>query len=151
MENTNTDNSIDFVARHYTPDAFDSRRAWHIISASRPTSYRTRWIAAASVAVLLAASAATTIFYLRHDARPTPSSTEAATDTVSTTTPARLHVEFSDVPLSDVVRSLHTDIGILVVNLPDDNPTVTLSFEGTPDQLLQMLNESTDAQMTISQ
>lgn len=150
MEKINPTENISFVARHFSPDAFSPRIAWRNISATllRPW-WRTRWAAAAAVGVIF--SAATAVVILDRPARvssvhQTVAPAPASADPLS----VRHSFSFSSVPLSDAVAEIQKTCSVTLDNLPPGDPVITLSFEGTVTELIDIINESLDSEIRIS-
>lgn len=145
-----TEKDIDFVARHYRRGLFDADAAWRRLGIA-PASMWRRWRAAAIIAVVVALSATAAIVYSEYvagDAAATPA------DNVTTNAMEALKaIDFENAPLTDVIASIEDTYGVKVENAPDDAADYSLSlhYEGTPADLITVINEILGTQMTVTE
>lgn len=139
--------SVNFVARHYRADAFKPRSFF--FGRSLAARWR-RWGVAASVAVgVLTASACFYTFVLRQPEAVEPQPIE---QTVAPEQPARLvsqRIEFTDAPLTEVVAQIELTYDVTVENIPTAEYRLTLSYEGTADDLISTINMLLGTALTI--
>ena len=150
MEKINSTENISFVAHHFSTDAFSPAKAWRNISATilRPW-WRRRW-AAAAAAVAVVISAAAAVVILNQPAAQTPPISQPVVQT-SADPLSRYHsFSFSSVPLSEVVAEIQKTCSVTLCNLPDGDPVITLSFDGTVTELIDLINESLDSEIRVS-
>ena len=146
--------SLRFVSRHYRRGAFSRSDAWRRLGIA-PTgmSWRISRTAAAIVAaVVLTASACMLKWGLpAFDRQP-----EATTPTVierqaPTTSAAEISqkIEFNDAPLADVVARIERVYDVRIADVPEGEYRLTLSYEGTAEDLIETINELLGTQMHI--
>lgn len=139
--------SLNFVTRMYRPDAFRPTRRFTVSGWRRPA------VAASIAGGILVAAACFFAVYNPSDSRervpaPQPVQTEQTQD------PALVvkRIEFNDAPLSQVVAEIERVYGVEVsiLNEEDKSLRLTLSYEGTPTDLIETINEllGTDLEIT---
>lgn len=144
-------NSINFVARHYSDEAFTDRRGRWSGALLRSPWWRRRPIAAAiTVAAVLAATAAGGYLisvYRSETPAPAPApavqpTAPAAAPVDTVTADSRLVLEFTDAPLPDVCVAIEEAYGVTLTDLPvTSDETLTLSYEGNAYDLVATVNE----------
>lgn len=143
--------SLDFVVRHYRPDAFKAD-GW-FIEAPLPF-WRRHAVAASIIGIALAAAAAvTTYVVLRSDApapveAPAPAPVETPVETPQPTQEVA-KVEFDDASLSQVAAAIETTYGVKVAGLPAEDHRLTLSYQGTAEDLVATINDLLGTKLTI--
>ncbi len=142
--------SIDFVAKHYDAHAFSKKKAWMELVGKRNLFFKPR-IAAASIAacILLAASA---LIYNRITLsnRPTsPADVKTVEQPAQKTKDFSSRLEFTDASLKDVVKKFESVYEVRIVNVPDTDIRLTLSYEGTAEDLISTINELEGTQMRV--
>ncbi len=152
MEKSQISHDISFVVRHYRKGVFDRRRAWLALPLIRNTSWwrRHTMAAAASVAVVIAAAA--TVYYVgivKPERTITPAASQTEETVIAVSEPTA-RFEFDGVALSKAVEQIEESYGITLVGLPDGDPELTLTFEGTAADLVALINESLDSHISIS-
>lgn len=144
-------NSLDFVARYYRKGAFIPRKGVFTapLRVVRPFWQSRRAAIAASVAgTVLVASACVYTLFLR-DAEPAkmPVSTE---QTAPVQTAAQVHrIDFADMPLSKVVAEIEKTYNVKISNVPQQEYSLTLSYEGTAEDLVATINELLGTEMEV--
>ncbi len=146
-------NSLDFVVRHYRPGAF--RRDDSFIRGGRSV-WRRRLSVAAAVAGVLLVSAAVYTYVSKPESKPEsapvvqPVSEPTAPQTAPDTVNEVKRIEFSDAPLNIVVSEIESTYGVKVAGLSaDDANRLTLSYEGTAEELVATINELLGTNLTI--
>ncbi len=141
---------IDFIARHYSKGCFSATRGWRRLGIAQPARLRRLRVAAAvAAAVVLSASAA--IFYLNfHVAKADRPDVEAVT--ASPLTEVRV-IDFENAPLPAVIAGIESAYGVKIGNLPENQTGYTLSlrYEGTPTDLIDVINDILGTQMTVAE
>lgn len=146
------DESLSFVARHYSPGKFNTHHAWQRIGIGvRPWWQRGRSIAAAVACVALVASAC---IYKWMAPERTHNDAAEPVHVESPTTAApdmSVRLEFADESLANVVKEIERVYGVSIGNVPDGDIRVTLSYEGDAADLIATLNELFDLNLEIQQ
>ena len=58
-------------------------------------------------------------------------------------------LEFTDASLKDVVKKIESVYEVRIVNVPDTDIRLTLSYEGTAEDLISTINELEGTQMRV--
>ena len=143
--------SIKFVASNYQRGSFSSAKAWRKVTCTNPFNWVRKIAVAAAVCVFLAASA-----FLYTTLKPSDNKTEKNTnikiDNVmpsSQTTSTTARLEFINAPLEDVVKKIEETYGVKITGIPDQNIKLTLSYEGTADDIVETINETLQISLVI--
>lgn len=148
MNEKPTSESIDFVARHYRRRAFSANRAWRRIVNRNTHWWNTRWAAAVAAVFALSATAATIVAY--YSSRSQQAAEISPVENVLTPDVDSIRkVDFTDMPLDSVAVRIERIYGVELIGLPDENPSVTVSFEGNADDLVSLINESVGTNISI--
>lgn len=145
-----TENSFRFVMSHYREGAFKPRMIFY------RSPLRTRRATAAAVAacVILVASACYFVFSNRSQepAMTQPSVSAPTPQAESPVFAESLRLEFDNAPLPVVVAEIEAAYGVKIYGLPDDSDSIrlTLSFEGTADELIDAINQITGLTLGIN-
>lgn len=141
-KNTKFDEEVEFVAKHYRKGAF--RRGGFVVpEVLRHRRVARRWIAAASCAVVLSASA----YFISQVAfkpvsKPEPSRVETVSvKSVAAEPDAIRRIEFNDAPLSTVAAEVERVYGVELENISDPDVRITISYEGTAADFVETVNE----------
>lgn len=151
MEKSQISRDAEFVVRHYRKGVFDRREAWRSLHLTGHTWWSRHIAAAAAGAAVVVAAVAATVYYTSYDNRQ-----EAVIATESVETGAAENAvrtarfEFQYTQLSVAAKQIEETYGITLTGLPDDDPSVTITFEGTADDLINLINESLDSEISIS-
>ena len=137
-------NSVNFVARHYRSGAFGRRS---FFGTPERWAWRRRAVAASVAGVVLAATAC--YFTFVRESVPQPSVPEAAVTAAPVQQGASLHIEFEKAPLSEVVAEIERVYGVEIGNMPSENYELTLSYDGTADDLVETINELLGTSLTV--
>lgn len=145
MEN----NDIDFVARHYRKDRFRINAGWRRLGVAPVSRWKRYRVAAAAATVILSASAAFLYQEYRNDeiqqqSQQTPVKYPLAEVKV---------IDFENASLNEVVIKIEEIYNVKVENLPDQDKEYQLSlhYEGTPTDLICVINDILDTQMTVTE
>ncbi len=141
--------SLDFVARHYEKDAFQATRTWKSLGVPLMPWWRRRAVAAAVACVVIGASAFVYNWLERSSepAVPAPPTQEI----VQPATPAfrSERIEFNDADIDEVVSKIEEVYGLTIENVPDADIRLTLSYEGTADELVSIINDMEHIDLVI--
>ena len=142
------DDSLEFVTRHYRTGAFrPEQRFVRFASWRRPA-------VAASVAIgILAASAALYTYLTPATDSTVPAETPAPAakvENISTPAGMVIRITFEDAPLSRVVAEIESAYCVKVGGIGDSGDLrLTLSYEGTADDLVETINDTLGTNLTI--
>lgn len=149
-EQKELDNSIEFVATHYKEGFFSPSSAWKRIIGNNMARQR-RWQMAAASIVCAVVAASAYVFYglnLTDSTDHTPSvKSVEKTDVPMTVVSARL--EFEDAPIEEVASAIEATYGVKLSNLPDYDVRLTLSYEGSAEDVVEAINSTADLQIVI--
>lgn len=139
-----TDDSVDFVASHWKEGAFDERKAR--IAAGIPVRlFPWRAVVAVSVGVIMAAGAVAAFIGvgLWQDRKPVENVGVESPAVIGEPISAETiqHIEFEDAPLADVVDEVESVYGVRIGNEPSGDYRLTLSYDGSAAELVDVINE----------
>ncbi len=146
MENRN----IDFIVRRYRKGRFSPESGWHRFGVVPVSAWHRFRVAAAVAATVVLSAAAAYIYKEYHVAEPMRQSTPVSA--VSPLTEVKV-IDFENAPLAEVVRKIETVYDVKVLNLPDNSSVYELSlhYEGTPTDLIAVINDILGTQMTVAE
>ena len=145
------EDSMRFVVAHFEKGVFIRHKAWDKIMEKNRFNWR-RMLAAASIAcAILAASA-----FIYTSLSPSLHKDAGIIDNIETDpsltvdgSVSTAKLEFKDAPLSDVVREIETTYGVSISGLPENEPTLTLSYEGSASELVETINDVLNTSLVI--
>jgi hypothetical protein len=151
MEKDKFDNSLNFVSRHYRANAFSTKEGLEKIGIGEHRWWKQRWVAAAAVGVVLAASAAvySIVQTVPQGSDEVPVVEQQIDNSVK---PAEIvkKITFEDADLATVVNEIEKVYDVKIVNMPDKEYHVTLSYEGNAADLVDTINELLGTNLKIS-
>lgn len=102
-----------------------------------------------AVTVILSASAA--ILYREYRLNDIPQQT-APVETVSSLAEVKV-IDFENAPLPDVIKKIESVYGVKVEGVPasPEEYVLSLHYEGTPTDLISVINDILDTQMTVTE
>ncbi len=151
-EQEKNDKSLDFVVRYYRKGAFRPRRLGKILEfVPRYSFFCRRNIAAACVATALIASAGIGVYFYTHPNDSTGTSQIPAVETTVTASKEVHRIEFNNVPLTTVVKEIEKTYNVKISSLPKEQYRLTLSYEGTAEDLVATINELLGTNLEIEQ
>lgn len=139
------DNNLEFVTRHYRHGVFSAKETWKRLGISHHiNSWRLR-VAAAIASIVVLGGTATVLVNSLHTSKP-DAETGAVTKTVTVTAEPLSVVkviEFTDAPLSDVVKEIETVYAVKITGIQSGDETLrlTLRYEGNVADLLAAIND----------
>lgn len=141
-------NDIDFVVRHYRKGCFGVGAGWNRLNGTSVSRWKKYRVAAAGAAIFVISATATIIYQeVRNIDSPPP--------TIETSAPGPLAeikvINFENAPLTDVVNKIESVYNVKVQNLPEDvnDYQLSLHYEGTPTELISVINDILGTQMTV--
>lgn len=143
--NTKYKESLDFVVRHYRPGAF--------IPSANFARRRLRiplWAAACAAGILVASACVCTIWLQPREEealRPAPAVEQPVADSSASVR----RIEFNNAPLSEVIAATEECYGVRIGSVTPEEADLrlTLSYEGTAEDLVATINDLLDTNLTI--
>ncbi|MBD5231387.1 MAG: hypothetical protein HDS66_04430 [Bacteroidales bacterium] len=145
--------SLDFVVKFYRPGAFKPD-GWFI---ENPQPWWRRHAVAAAIAgiaLVAAAAVATYVAFRPKQEAPAPLPAAPAAPAPEApqaipTTPEVRKVEFENASLSQVVAAIEATYGVKVAGLPAEEMRLTLSYQGTAEDLVLTINDLLGTNLVI--
>jgi hypothetical protein len=60
-------------------------------------------------------------------------------------------ITFDDAPLSEVIIKIQETYNVTITNIPTEEHRLTLSYEGTADELIETINDLLGTEMKIQE
>lgn len=141
---------IDFIARRYRKGRFSPDAGWRRLGLA-PVSVWRRYRVAAAVAATVILSATATILYREYRMDDVPQQAVPA-ETVSPLAEVKV-IDFENAPLSAVVKKIETVYNVKVEGVPasPDDYELSLHYEGTPTDLIAVINDILGTEMTVTE
>jgi len=142
--------SIKFVASNYDDSYFSTSRAWRKVMPPVALRNIRRIAAASAIAIVITASA-----FIYHASKYSVDSDAVTNETQENATiPAEekeisRRIEFNDAALKDVIKKVEEVYQVEIVNIPESNMHLTLSYEGTAEELIDVINEIAGTEMEV--
>jgi hypothetical protein len=149
--------SVEFVSKHYRKGHFSAKEGLRKVGISPLQLWRKRIAVAASVCVVLTASACLYTLLSTSDRQPAPEPTiiqPTQEPQQPDTTPMRdvaQRITFDDAPLSEVIIKIQETYNVTITNIPTEEHRLTLSYEGTADELIETINDLLGTEMKIQE
>lgn len=149
-KNKDIENSLSFVVSHYEEGQFDKTDAWRKIVGRRIRFFDKRWITAASIVFAIAASAFVYSIVSTNTSRPEireerPVKTEEPTQVITKSE----KIEYKNAPLTEVIKQIEEIYGVHIYNIPSEELTVTISYEGSAEEVIDILNDTFNINLKI--
>lgn len=116
-----------------------------------PVSIWRRYRVAAAVAATVILSATATVLYREYRMDDEPKQA-APVVTVNPLEVVKV-IDFEDTPLPEVIKKIESVYNVKIDNIPD-NPEdyeLSLHYEGTPADLISVINDILETQMTVAE
>lgn len=141
---------VDFIARRYKKGKFSPDASWHRLGIAPVSKWR-RYRVAAAVAATVILSATATILYREYRLNDIPQPT-VPVETVSPLSEVKA-IDFENAPLPDVIKKIETVYNVKVNGIPasPEEYELSLHYEGTPTDLISVINEILGTQMTVAE
>lgn len=141
---------IDYIARRYRKGYFSPDSGWRRLRIA-PVPHWKRYRVAAAVAATIVLSATAALIYQEYKTVNVPQQT-VETTVASSLAEVRV-IDFENASLIDVVRKIEEVYGVKVENLPEqgDEYELSLHYEGTPTDLISVINDILGTQMTVAE
>lgn len=143
---------VDFIARRYKKGRFSPDAGWHRLGIA-PVSIWKRYRVAAAVAATVILSATATILYREYRIDDVPQQTmPVKAQTISPLAEVKV-IDFENAPLPEVVKKIESVYGVKVEGVPasPEEYVLSLHYEGTPTDLISVINEILGTQMTVAE
>lgn len=143
---------VDFIARRYKKGRFSPDAGWHRLGIA-PVSLWRRYRVAAAVAATVILSATATILYREYRMDDVPQQTmPVKAQTINPLAEVKV-IDFENAPLPEVVKKIESVYGVKVEGVPasPDEYVLSLHYEGTPTDLISVINEILGTQMTVAE
>ncbi|MDE6085814.1 MAG: hypothetical protein K2G40_05375 [Muribaculaceae bacterium] len=139
---------IDFIARHYRKNRFDVDTAWKRLGIASVSRWK-RYKVAAAVATVIVLSATAAIIYQEYNTIDIPHQS-IKTPVINPLVEVKV-IDFENASLTEVVKKIEEVYNVKVENLPQNEKVYKLSlhYEGTPTDLIGVINDILDTQMTV--
>ena len=141
---------IDFIARRYRKGRFRADAGWRRFGIT-PLSIWKRYRVAVAVAATVVLSATAALIYHEYQTVDIP---QQSVEIRSVCPLAEIKViDFENASLSDVVKKIEEVYNVKVENLPGNDKVYRLSvhYEGTPTDLIGVINDILNTQMTVTE
>lgn len=143
---------VDFIARRYKKGRFSPDAGWRRLGIA-PVSIWKRYRVAAAVAATVILSATATILYREYRLEDVPLQTmPVKAQTISPLAEVKV-IDFENAPLPEVVKKIESVYGVKVEGVPasPEEYELSLHYEGTPTDLISVINEILGTQMTVAE
>lgn len=142
--------NIDFIARHYRKGRFAVNEGWRRLGIA-PVGFWKRYKIAAAIAAAVFLSATAAILFneyrIGHIEQP-----ELTSPAVTPLAQVKV-IDFENASLSEVVSKIEDVYGVKVENMPvsTEGYELSLHYEGTPRDLISVINDILGTQMTVAE
>lgn len=145
-------NEIDYIARRYRKGRFSANAGWRRLNIAPSIKCR-RFRVAAVVAATVIISATAAILYREYSINDASQQTmPVKTVTVSPLAEVKV-IDFENAPLQEVINKIESVYSVKVENIPahPDEYELSLHYEGTPADLISVINEILGTNMTVTE
>lgn len=142
--------SLRFVVRHYRPGAFvpDART----LGVVKPMFFtRKKAAAAAFIGCVLAASAITWYTVVHQPTASPVAQPECVEESRMEEMAETRLIEFNNADLHEVVAQIEKTYGVKIAGMPADEYRLTLSYEGTATEIVDMINSVLGTDLKIEE
>lgn len=143
------DQDIDFIARHYKNGRFLPDAGWRRLGITAPSLWK-RYRVAAAVAATVILSATAAVLYREYHVNDVQQQT-IQVETVSPLAEVRV-IDFENAPLPEVVKKIESVYDVKVEDVPasPEGYVLSLHYEGTPTDLISVINDILGTEMTVT-
>lgn len=141
---------VDFIARRYRTGRFVPDAGWRRLGIA-PVSLWRRYRVAAAVAATVILSASAAILYREYSVNDVQQQT-VPIETVSPLAEVKA-IDFENAPLPEVIKKIESVYGVKVEGVPasPEGYVLSLHYEGTPTDLISVINDILETQMTVTE
>ena len=150
-EKNEIDKRSEFVVHHFKDGTLLPNEGWHRFKVTHHISSFKRYAAAACVVSIVLAASASLYYY--HDSK---SSTETQneclvpTEETKQTTENKIEkIEFHNASIKEVVAEIEQVYDVQISNIPEEDIRVTISYEGTAQDVVETINELLNTNLVI--
>ena len=143
---------VDFIARRYKKGRFSPDAGWNRLGIAPVSKWR-RYRVAAAVAATVILSATATILYREYHMEDVPQQTmPVKTQTISPLAEVKV-IDFENAPLPEVVKKIESVYDVKVDGVPasPEGYVLSLHYEGTPTDLISVINDILGTEMTVTE
>lgn len=142
--------SIDFIAQRYRTGHFNTKDGWRRLGISPVSPWKKYRVAAAIAATVVLSATAAFIYQEYRNVDIQQPSVE--TPVISPLAEVKV-IDFEKTSLNEVVKKIEEVYNVKVENLPDKDQEYQLSlhYEGTPTDLIAVINDILGTQMTVAE
>lgn len=139
---------VDFIARRYRTGRFVPDAGWRRLGIA-PVSLWRRYRVAAAVAATVILSASAAILYREYRVNDVQQQI-VPIETVSPMAEVKV-IDFENAPLPEVIKKIESVYGVKVEGVPasPEEYVLSLHYEGTPTDLISVINDILETQMTV--
>lgn len=141
---------ITFVVRHYRKGRFDADAGWSRLGMVR-VSFWKKYRVAAAVAATVVLSATAAMIYHEYRIVDAP---QRSIEVYAESPLAEVKIiDFENASLPEVINKIESVYNVKVQNLPDnqDDYELSLHYEGTPADLVAVINDILGTQITVTE
>lgn len=146
------DQKFEFVISHFKDGTLLPNEGWSRFKLTHRISSLKHYVAAASVvAIVLAASASLYYFYRPNTDSESEKIQLVTTEETKTTAKNKIEkIEFHDASLKEVIAEIERVYNVKITNIPEEDIRVTISYEGTAQDVVETLNELLNTNLVIA-
>ena len=150
-EKNEIDKSSEFVVHHFKDGTLLPNEGWHRFKATHQISSFKRYVAAASVvSIVLAASASLYYYYDSNSSSETQNEYVVPIEETKQSTENKIEkIEFHNASIKDVVAEIEHVYDVRISNIPEEEIRVTISYEGTAQDVVETINELLNTNLVI--
>ena len=152
-ENKKIDESIDFVSRYYEDGSLMPRQGWYRFRLTHTLPKWRKNVAAACIGtVVLVASAS--VYYVMKSTSPDTQEDVTVTTVVESAAPDPykvVKIQFADAALSDVAEEIEKAYGVKILNIPEKEIRLTISYEGNAYDVVDTINDLLGTDLKIEE
>lgn len=144
--------SLRFVTRFYSPDALHPNDSF---ITDGLTFWKRHAVVASVIAVTLMAAAAVSTYLALTKSQPHKeaiapiSETQTLPPKATPTADTVKEMKFEDASLPDVVKAIEETYGVKVAGITEGQPSLTLSYRGTAEDLIDAINDLLGTKLRI--
>lgn len=141
---------IDFIARRYKKGKFSTDAGWRHLGIA-PVSIWRRYRVAAAVAATVILSATATILYREYHLNDVPQQA-VPIESVSPLAEVKV-IDFENAPLPEVIKKIESVYNVKIKDVPasPEGYELSLHYEGTPTDLISVINDILGTEMTVTE
>ncbi|MBD5349179.1 MAG: DUF4974 domain-containing protein [Bacteroides sp.] len=142
--------NLEFIVRHYKEGCFNSKKTLRTIL---PVSPYKKYLVAASVSIIVLISVYAAGYYIQFR-NETPPHRAAEPQVVTPIQNVETEIfDFENASLEYIISQIEAVYNVKITNLPEniESYTLTIYYEGTPEDLIEMINEILNTEMKVEE